>query len=352
MKSEKCHQCVYLRKIGARLASSARSCLFTCLCPLSLSFLLLILFPPFPPPFHFSTPCCTPLTLTPANRITRTGQPIRQTQHFSPTQTKKCLNSAREMSNGQPQQNQYDVDDEKLDYIESQPPSDGEDFDEGHLSDDNQSGIVDGSPDNKTTQRSHGNNNTSMASSIAESYHGRFPFYHNNKASIHHLITFLICTGLFIPAVVIHKEGNILVLSLLYAAIVWWLLVQHLPKGTITRPVAAVWNGGAYMLSRLPEKLVMAFGYGIPPLALILTAALRPSDSQGTRGQRLTSCLGLVVLLGITILSSKVTVPLCSNPIDRPGRFRTNSPYYFYFEVAQKKTIINTFSQKLYIRLL
>ncbi|KAF9154855.1 hypothetical protein BG015_011800 [Linnemannia schmuckeri] len=229
------------------------------------------------------------------------------------------------MSNGHPQQNPYAVDDEKLDYIESQPPSDvGEDFAEDQYSDDNHSdpayhkngssnhgGVFDNgsgdfnSPVNKTSAQKARNNNASRASSIVESYHGRFSFYHNNKTNIHHLLAFLICTGLFIPAVVIHKEGNVLVLSLLYAAIVWWLLVRHLPKGTITGPVGAVWNGGANMLSRLPVWLVRAVGYGIPPLALILTAALRPNDSHGTRGQRLISCLGLVVFLCITVLCSK-----------------------------------------------
>ncbi|KAH7055001.1 Na+ dependent nucleoside transporter C-terminus-domain-containing protein [Linnemannia elongata] len=230
------------------------------------------------------------------------------------------------MSHGQPQQSPYAVDDEKLDYIESQPPSDGEDFAEGQHSDDNNNdpaypnddgsnhgGIFDdgndsGSFNSKTNgqkSRSNSGHHLNRASSIAESYHGRFPFYHRNKTNFRHLLAFLVCTGLFVPAVVIHKEGNVLVLSLLYAAIVWWLLVQHLPKGTITRPVGAVWNGGANMLSTLPPWLVRAFGYGLPPLALLLTAALRPEDAQGTRGQRLISCLGLVVLLSLTVLCSK-----------------------------------------------
>ncbi|KAF9132441.1 hypothetical protein BGX30_012652 [Mortierella sp. GBA39] len=220
------------------------------------------------------------------------------------------------------QQNPYTVDDEKLDYMESQPPSDAEDFAEDQYSDDNYNDPAyhnnDGSnhgssdsPTNKTNdQKRHSSNAngrhySSRDSSIAESYHGRFPFLHRNKTNFHHLLFFLVCTGLFIPAVVIHKEGNVLVLSLLYGAIVWWLFVRHLPEGTIARPVGAVWNGGADLLSRLPVWLVRAVGYGVPPLALILTAALRPDDSQGTRGQRLISCLGLAVLLSFTVLCSK-----------------------------------------------
>ncbi|KAF9544486.1 hypothetical protein EC957_012089 [Mortierella hygrophila] len=211
------------------------------------------------------------------------------------------------------QQNSYAVDDEKLDYIESQPPSDVEDFAEDQRSDDSHSDPAyhnnDGSYKTNDQKRHSSNANSgfhpSRDSSIAESYHGRFPFYHRNKTNFHHVLAFLVCTGLFIPAVVIHKEGNVLVLSLLYGAIVWWLIVQHLPKGTITRPVRVVWNGGADLLSRLPVWLVLGVGYGVPPLALILTAALRPDDSHGTRGQRLISCLGLVVLLGITVLCSK-----------------------------------------------
>ncbi|KAF8936232.1 Na+ dependent nucleoside transporter C-terminus-domain-containing protein [Dissophora ornata] len=137
------------------------------------------------------------------------------------------------------------------------------------------------------------------------SYHGRFGFYYRHKSLFSHLLTFCICTGLFIPAVVIHKTGNILVLSLLYAAIVWWLLLQHLPKGSVAGPIAFVWNGGARLINMLPSIVVKVIGYGVPPVALILTAALRADDIHGTRGQRLISCLGLVVLLLVTIACSK-----------------------------------------------
>ncbi|KAF9921536.1 hypothetical protein FBU30_008400 [Linnemannia zychae] len=147
--------------------------------------------------------------------------------------------------------------------------------------------------------------NDDQPEEVEEEYTGRFPFYHNNKRLINHIITFCVVTGLFIPAAILHKEGNLLVLSLLYAAIVWWLIVQHLPKGTITGPVSFVWNGVAGLLDKLPPLAVNIVGYGIPPVALILTAALRADDTHGTRAQRLISCLGLVVLLSITILCSK-----------------------------------------------
>lgn len=197
----------------------------------------------------------------------------------------------------QQQQHPYSVDDEKLDYIESQPASDTDD-------------MVD-EPTYKTdsaVNNGHGHTDGNRPPSVASSYHGRFAAYHNNKSNFHHLLAFLICTGLFIPAVVIHKEGNILVLSLLYVAIVWWLIVQHLPNGTISRPVSTVWNAGAKAINSLPLVMQRAIGFGIPPVALILTAALRPSDSHGTQAQRLISCLGLVVLLCLTILCSKVTM--------------------------------------------
>ncbi|KAF9574290.1 hypothetical protein EC968_007059 [Mortierella alpina] len=137
------------------------------------------------------------------------------------------------------------------------------------------------------------------------SYHGRFGFYYRHSRVLNHLLTFCICTGLFIPAVILRKEGNVLVLSLLYAAVMWWLLVKNLPKGTISRPIAFVWNGGAKAINSLPKLLVKVIGYGIPPVALILTAALRSDDDHGTRGQRLISCLGLVVLLLLTVATSK-----------------------------------------------
>ncbi|KAF9418773.1 hypothetical protein BGZ94_009600 [Podila epigama] len=143
------------------------------------------------------------------------------------------------------------------------------------------------------------------AMSQHSSYHGRFSFYYNNRTMINYFLTFAICTGLFIPAAILRKEGNILVLSLLYGAIMWWLITRILPEGTLSRPVAAVWNGGASVINKLPKLLVKIVGYGVPPLALILTAALRADDEHGTRTQRLISCLGLVILLLITIVFSK-----------------------------------------------
>jgi len=138
------------------------------------------------------------------------------------------------------------------------------------------------------------------------SYHGRFGFYHRHSKFLNHLLTFFICTGLFIPAVIIRKEGNVLVLSLLYAAVVWWLLLQHLPDGTLSWPFAFVWNGIAKVINMLPSIAVKVIGFGVPPVALILTAALRADDVHGTRVQRLISCLGLVVLILITVAFSKV----------------------------------------------
>ncbi|KAF9309188.1 hypothetical protein BG003_010041 [Podila horticola] len=208
------------------------------------------------------------------------------------------------------------IDDEKLDYIESQPPSD----DEGVCNDSNNfpeppSGFharhghqqcLDEQPSDGTLRSGVLFKEDSPSISDSSSYHGRFIFYHQHKTSIHHLLAFLICTGLFIPAVVIHKQGNVLVLSLLYAAILWWLIVQHLPHGAISGPVSRTWTGaGAIMRKLLPLWMIRTIGYGVPPVALILTAALRPSDSAGTRGQRLISCLGLVVLLLLTIACSK-----------------------------------------------
>ncbi|KAG0028849.1 hypothetical protein BGZ81_004390 [Podila clonocystis] len=211
------------------------------------------------------------------------------------------------------------IDDEKLDYIESQPPSDdesqGDNFN-NKLQSDQSSGLharhghqqrLDEQPSDGTLRGGPPiKEDYQPSNSDSSSYHGRFAYYHQHKTSIHHLLVFLVCTGLFIPAVVIHKQGNVLVLSLLYAAIMWWLIVRHLPKGSISGPVSRTWMGaGALMRKLLPLWLIRTIGYGVPPVALILTAALRPSDSAGTRGQRLISCLGLVVLLLLTIAFSK-----------------------------------------------
>ncbi|KAF9433383.1 hypothetical protein BGZ76_009540 [Entomortierella beljakovae] len=137
------------------------------------------------------------------------------------------------------------------------------------------------------------------------SYHGKFPFFHRNSFLINHLIFLVICTGLFVPAVVIHKEGNVLVLSLLYGACVWFVAARLLPEGTLSAPFAKTWSLGATIIDRVPKLLVKVVGFSVPPLALILTAALRDDNEHGTRVQRLISCLGLVVLLALTTLFSK-----------------------------------------------
>lgn len=220
------------------------------------------------------------------------------------------------------------IDDEKLDFMETQPLSDDE------SQTDNRSSYQTSSQQSQGLHARHGYQqqhlgepssatkeyNAPPSISDTSSYHGRFGFYHQNKSSFHHLLAFLICTGLFIPAVVVHKQGNILVLSLLYGAIVWWIIVQHLPNGAISGPVSKAWTGGGALIRKmLPLWLIRTIGYGVPPVALILTAALRPDDSQGTRGQRLISCLGLVVLLSLTIAFSKVIDvflllrPVCMN---------------------------------------
>ncbi|KAG0054756.1 hypothetical protein BGZ83_010539 [Gryganskiella cystojenkinii] len=204
------------------------------------------------------------------------------------------------------QQHPHAIDDEKLDYIESQPPSDDEGLVDEPTYHNNQNTLNSNrAGNNRDINNPNYNIHNSTTPSVTTPYRGHFAFYQNNSSSFHHLLVFLICTGLFVPAVVIRKQGNILVLSLLYAAIVWWLIVRHLPEGAISRPVGTVWDAGARAISSLPLLVQRAIGYGIPPVALILTAALRPNDSHGTRGQRLISCLGLVVLLSITVLCSK-----------------------------------------------
>jgi len=137
------------------------------------------------------------------------------------------------------------------------------------------------------------------------SYHGKFPFYHRHSFMINHLIFLIVCTALFVPAVVIHKDGNILVLSLLYGASVWFVAARLLPEGVLSGPFIKTWELGANIIDKIPPLIVKIVGYGIPPLALILTAALRSDNEHGTRGQRLISCLGLVVLLAFTTLFSK-----------------------------------------------
>ncbi|KAG0233983.1 hypothetical protein BGW41_001281 [Actinomortierella wolfii] len=136
-------------------------------------------------------------------------------------------------------------------------------------------------------------------------YNGRFGLYYRHRAMWNRIITFIVCTAFFVPAVVLRKEGNVLILSLLYGFIVLRLIAKSLPSGTLTWPIRKVWFAGASIVHRLPKLLVRVIGYGIPPVILILTAVLRPNDANGTRIQRLISCLGLAVFILIAFAFSK-----------------------------------------------
>ncbi|KAF9165769.1 hypothetical protein DFQ26_009375 [Actinomortierella ambigua] len=143
------------------------------------------------------------------------------------------------------------------------------------------------------------------AQSTHSSYNGRFGFYYRHRATWNRLLIFIISTAFFVPAAILQKEGNILVLSLLYGFLVLGLISRQLPKGTLTWPIRKVWFTGAGIINRLPRLLVRVVGYGVPPVVLILTAVLRPDDVNGTRIQRLISCLGLFVFVLLAFASSK-----------------------------------------------
>jgi hypothetical protein len=109
--------------------------------------------------------------------------------------------------------NLHAIDNEKLDYLEAQPASDDEAFTEDPPRS-NRRRSIHSTTNNDTCDTTCDNNektpseHSNCTSSRASSYHGRFPFYHHNKSLVHYVTIFLVCTGPFVPAIVIHKETS------------------------------------------------------------------------------------------------------------------------------------------------
>ncbi|KAF9920679.1 hypothetical protein FBU30_009468 [Linnemannia zychae] len=111
-------------------------------------------------------------------------------------------------------------------------------------------------------------------------------------------------TAFLIVAIVLNKSGPISVLSVAYAFTTLYLISSYSSEGTFARPTKAVWDGCANALSKLPLRIRQVVGYGIFPVAMILTAVIPESDDNGTRVQRVISLCGLTIfVLGLFITS-------------------------------------------------
>ncbi|GJJ69188.1 hypothetical protein EMPS_01534 [Entomortierella parvispora] len=120
-----------------------------------------------------------------------------------------------------------------------------------------------------------------------------------------HGIAWLLFTAFFIVALVLDKGGPISVLSVLYAFTTLYLISAHVPDGTFARPTYAVWERSAKAVNSVPLLARQVIGYGIWPVAMTLTAVIRPDNENGTRVQRVISLCGLAFFVFVLYITSR-----------------------------------------------
>ncbi|KAI1312226.1 hypothetical protein EDD11_003211 [Mortierella claussenii] len=114
---------------------------------------------------------------------------------------------------------------------------------------------------------------------------------------IWHLVGWLCFTAFLIAAIILNEGSPISVLAVAYGFITLYLIASHVPDHTFARPAHGVWTAGASAADRIPIRVRQIIGYGIFPVALVLTAVIRDDDDNGTRVQRVISLCGLLFFL-------------------------------------------------------
>ncbi|KAG0004040.1 hypothetical protein BGZ65_001007 [Modicella reniformis] len=114
---------------------------------------------------------------------------------------------------------------------------------------------------------------------------------------IWHLVAWLCFTAFLVVAIVLDKGGPISVLAVAYAFTTLYLISSHTPDDTFSRPTKALWDTSAEAINRIPLRVNQVIGYGIFPVALILTAVIRDDNEHGTRVERIISLCGLLFFL-------------------------------------------------------
>ncbi|KAF9340495.1 hypothetical protein BGZ91_001702 [Linnemannia elongata] len=100
-------------------------------------------------------------------------------------------------------------------------------------------------------------------------------------------------TAFLVVSIVLNKNGPISVLAVAYGFTTLYLISAYSPADTFARPAKATWNAGAGAVGKLPLRIRQTIGYGIFPVAMILTAVIPEDDTNGTRVQRfMASFLG------------------------------------------------------------
>jgi CNT family concentrative nucleoside transporter len=120
---------------------------------------------------------------------------------------------------------------------------------------------------------------------------------HPNHSHDMPCIVLLSSIAFLVVSIVLNKGGPISVLAVAYGFTTLYLISAYSPAGTFARPAKATWNAGASGVGKLPLRIRQAIGYGIFPIAMILTAVIPEDDANGTRVQRVISLCGLLLFV-------------------------------------------------------
>lgn len=128
---------------------------------------------------------------------------------------------------------------------------------------------------------------------------------HKRKRMILHLVCWLILTGGFITAMVLHREKGVIMPTVLYVFITLKLFFEHVSTSLVTGPIGAVWAAitGPFM-STVPSKVRAILGIGLVAAGVALVLALNPESSVGNRLDRLRSLGGLLCFIGFMAATS------------------------------------------------
>ncbi|KAF9364475.1 hypothetical protein BGX34_001404 [Mortierella sp. NVP85] len=132
-----------------------------------------------------------------------------------------------------------------------------------------------------------------------------FGLHQRRFRQIWHAVAWLCFTAFLIVAIVLNKGSPISVLAVAYGFATLYLIAAHTSEGTFANPAHAVWTKGADAINSLPLRVRQVVGYGIFPVAIILTAVVREDNEYGTRVQRVISLCGLLFFLLVLYATSR-----------------------------------------------
>ncbi|KAF8934612.1 hypothetical protein BGZ52_003822 [Haplosporangium bisporale] len=120
-----------------------------------------------------------------------------------------------------------------------------------------------------------------------------------------HAFIWVAFTAFLIAAIVLDKGSPISVLSVAYAFVTLYFISAHTPDNFFAKRANAVWAAGANAVNKVPLRVRQIVGYGVWPVALILTAVIRESNEHGTRVQRIISLCGLTLFVALLFVTSR-----------------------------------------------